>query len=73
VESSEITFYHQHEGDQIWWGEKPDQLDGEYLFSFDRVTVFDLFADYPWSLTEEQRRIFDRENPEWRDFFKNRK
>ena len=28
-----------------------------------------LFADYPYKLTAEQKAIFDRENPFWRDFF----
>lgn len=58
--------------DKIWWVDNPD-VKGEFLFSFDKVTVFNLFADYPWKLTKEQRRIFDKENPYWADFFKDRK
>lgn len=45
---------------------------GEWLFSFDKKTVFNMFADYPKALTPEQKQIFDKENPEWADFFKDR-
>lgn len=31
-----------------------------------------MFADYPWKLTLEQKEVFDRENPYWRDFFSSR-
>lgn len=62
--SSDYDFYHQNEGDVIWWAESPDMKDGEFLFSFDRQSIYNFFADYPQELTKEQRRIFDRENPE---------
>lgn len=64
MESNKYEFYHANEGDTIWWAEYPDMPDGEFLFSFDRVRVFNFFADYPQALTEEQKAIFDRENPE---------
>lgn len=47
--------------------------DGVWLFSFDKHTVYNMFQDYPWKLTEEQKEIFDRENPFWAEFFKDRK
>lgn len=65
-------FYKENPDDLIWWQDTPD-ITGQFLFSFDRKTVFNLFADYPWKLTAEQKAIFDRENPYWRDFFKDRK
>lgn len=69
--ASSDEFYKNEPDDVIWWQETPDTR-GEFLFSFDRVTVFNLFEDYPWKLTREQKEIFDRENPFWKDFFKDR-
>lgn len=54
--------------DKIYWTCDPDVI-GEHLFSFDKVTIFNLFEDYPHNLTKEQKCIFDNENPYWRDFF----
>lgn len=64
-------FYKENETDLIWWVDNPEQI-GVMLFSFDRKTVFNLFADYPQKLTSEQKEIFDRENPYWAEFFKDR-
>lgn len=64
-------FYKNNESDLIWWVDTPGKI-GEHLFSFDKKTVFNLFRDYPHKLTEEQKKLFDEENPEWADFFKDR-
>lgn len=53
------------------WIDQPDQV-GEMLFSFDGVKIYNLFRDYPHALTEEEKQIFDIENPFWADFFKDR-
>jgi hypothetical protein len=68
----EQEFIKNNPTDKIWWVDNPD-VKGEFLFSFDREKVFNLFADYPWKLTKEQKRIFDKENPYWADYFKDRK
>ncbi|MGL5973496.1 MAG: DUF7675 family protein, partial [Oscillospiraceae bacterium] len=57
--------------DKIWWQETPDQV-GLWLFSFDKKTIFNMFEDYPYNLTKEQKEIFDKENPEWKEFFQDR-
>ena len=54
------------------WVDNPDQI-GEMNFTFDRKKFFNLFQDYPHELTEEQKALFDKENPFWADFFKDRK
>lgn len=58
--------------DKIWWVNNPESK-GEWLFSFDKRTVFNMFSDYPHKLTPEQVKIFDEENPFWADFFSDRK
>jgi hypothetical protein len=67
-----MDFYKNNETDVIYWVDDPETK-GEFLFSFDKEQVFNLFEDYPWKLTKEQKRIFDKENPYWADFFKDRK
>ena len=51
------------------WIRNPEQK-GEFLFTFDGKTVYNLFRDYPSNLTPEQKQIFDRENPFWVDYFR---
>jgi hypothetical protein len=67
----DYKFYKEKVGDTIFWVENNDCV-GEHLFTFDKKKIFNLFADYPWKLTKEEKAIFDRENPEWADFFKDR-
>ena len=62
--SNDLIFEKNNENDVIMWAYDPER-DGEHLFSFDGVHVFNLFADYPHKLTAEQKTIFDRENPVW--------
>jgi hypothetical protein len=69
--AAQSDFYKNNPTDKTWWKETPDEK-GVWLFSFDRKTVFNLFADYPDKLTPEQKEIFDRENPYWANFFKDR-
>ena len=64
-------FYKENKGDKVWWVDNYDKL-GEFLFSFDKKKIYNLFADYPYKLTLEERAIFDSENPYWADFFKDR-
>lgn len=69
---SSNKFYKENQNDKIYWVDTPDQV-GVFLFSFDREKVFNLFEDYPYNLTSEQKEIFDQENPYWAEFFKDRK
>ena len=64
-------FYKEKRTDKVWWKETPDTV-GEWLFSFDKKTVFNLFSDYPHKLTPEQKELFDKENPYWAEFFEDR-
>ena len=65
------NFYKENENDKIWW--KSDSPIGQWEFSFDKKTIYNMFRDYPDKLTKKQIDIFDKENPYWTDFFKDRK
>lgn len=65
------NWYKNNDTDQIWWKDTPDQV-GVWIFSFDKEKEFNMFSDYPHRLTPEQKQIFDKENPSWADFFKDR-
>lgn len=54
------------------WIENPDTV-GEMLFTFDGKQIFNLFRDYPYALTPEQKHVFDEANPYWANFFRDRK
>lgn len=71
MKPNQITFRKNNENDVIWWVDNPD-VKGEWLFSFDKKTIFNMFRDYPYMLTAEQKAIFDKENPYWVNFFKDR-
>lgn len=63
-------WYKNKEADLIWWKET-DKI-GVWEFSFDKNKVFNMFRDYPHELSAEEKEIFDKENPYWKDFFKER-
>lgn len=64
--ADEDRFYKINPKDKIWWVESGDMKD-EFLFTFDKKTIYDLFKDYK-KLTKKQRALFDKENPFWHDF-----
>ncbi len=63
-------FYKQNENDVIWWVDNMGTV-GEFLFSFDKKKVYNLFADYLHNMTKEEKEIFDNENPYWKEFFQD--
>lgn len=65
-------WYKENPNDKIYWLDNSNDVKGEFVFSFDKKTTFNLFADYPHKLTAEQKAIFDKENLYWADFFKDR-
>ena len=66
-------FIKNNENDVIWWVDNGNETKGEWLFTFDKANIFNMFQDYPHKLTKKQREIFDKENPYWADFFKDSK
>lgn len=65
-------WYKNKPSDKIWWLDNLDESVGEWVFTFDNVHTFNMFADYPHKLSKEQKETFDRENPYWAEFFKDR-
>lgn len=61
-------FYKKNPNDKIWWTGRMGYV-GEVLFSFDKKKVYNFWTDYPQNLTQEEKEIFDKENPFWHDFY----
>lgn len=66
----ESSFYLNEPTDNIWWLHTDNV--GEFLFSFDKKKVYNLFEDYPYKLTGEELALFNEENPYWASFFEDR-
>jgi non-homologous end joining protein Ku len=72
LDQIEYEWYKNNDTDKIWWKDISDRV-GEWVFSFDKVKEYNMFADYPHNLTAEEIEIFDKENPHWAEFFSERK
>lgn len=68
---TDIVFYKNNPKDSIYWIDNIENK-GEFLFSFDKKKIYNLFEDYPHNLTATEKQIFDKENPYWHDFFTDR-
>ena len=68
---NDSVWYKRNPDEKIYWKNTPDRK-GLWIFSFDKKTEINMFMDYPEKLSEEEKRIFDEENPEWAEFFKDR-
>ena len=72
MKKEDYVFYKKNPTDEIFWIDQNEKI-GEFLFTFDKKKIYNLFADYPHNMKDEEIKIFDRENPEWCDFFSDRK
>ncbi len=63
-------FYKVNKKDKTW---RIKDESGKLLVSFDKKKIYDLWTDYPFAMTEEEIRIFDKEHPYWAKFFAHRK
>ena len=70
-ENSNFRFYKKKDNDKIWSVEEIGYI-GKLLYSFDKKNIYNLWTDYPHNFTKEEKELFDKENPYWKDFFKER-
>lgn len=71
-ETRRIEFYKNNDSDKIWWVHYVDYF-GFRAVSFDKKKILFLFGDYPKNFTKEEKVLFDKENPYWANFFRNKK
>lgn len=70
-EDQPYEFIKNNKNDVIFWVDNVESK-GEFLFTFDKKKIYNLFADYPHNLTVSENEIFAKENPYWHDFFSDR-
>lgn len=68
-----VTHYILYDKEKGFIDGNIDVVLGEILFSFDKKKIYNLWIDYPYNFTKEEKELFDKENPYWANFFKNRK
>lgn len=67
-----VTHYRLYDKEKGFIDGNCDVIVGELLFSFDKKKIYNLWTDYPQKFTKKEKEIFDKENPYWKNFFKNR-
>ena len=67
-ENSNFRFYKKKDNDKIWSVEEIGYI-GKLLYSFDKKNIYNLWTDYPHNFTKEEKELFDKENPYWKEFF----
>ena len=69
--NSNFRFYKKKDNDRIWSVEEIGYI-GKLLYSFDKKNIYNLWTDYPHNFTKEEKELFDKENPYWKEFFSGR-
>ncbi len=65
----DFLLFRKDKNGRLWWVNHVDD-DGLMEFTFDKRTIYCLFGDYPEKLSPKQKKICDKANPYWADFFK---
>ena len=65
-ETRKIEFYKTNESDKIWRVHYVGCC-GLHAVSFDKKKILFLFGDYPKNFTKEEKALFDKENPYWKN------
>ncbi len=64
-------FYKKHDNDKVWWVHNIGII-GRLDVSFDKKKILNLWKDYPENFTKAEKELFDKENPYWANFFRDR-
>lgn len=65
-ETRKIEFYKKNEDDKIWWVDYFGCC-GLQAVSFDKKKILHIFGDYPKKFSKEEKALFDKENPSWKE------
>ena len=66
--SNDWYFEKENKNSKIWWLQTPGKY-GTFAISFDKKKIYHLFRDYPYELTSEEKAIFDKEYPDYVNYF----
>lgn len=69
--ASNNRWYKENKSDAVWWLDNGDEIEGEFVISFDKKTQYNIFSDRD-KMTAKQLALFYKENPFWREFFEGK-
>lgn len=69
---TEYRFYKENPSDKVWWVDMGEDVTGILAISFDKEKIYYLYRDYN-KMTDEEKAIFNAENPFWDEFFNGKK
>ncbi len=59
----DFAYVRRNRGDRIRWVRKRNYREGEWLFTFDKKTVYNMFEDYPHKLPPNRLRSLTQKIP----------
>lgn len=73
TDTDKYVFFKRNKGDKVWWVDELTEEGlpyiGRLMVSFDNRKIFNVWADYPKEFSKEEKELFDKENPYWKEFF----
>ena len=69
---TKYRFYKKNPSDKVWWVDMGEDVTGILAISFDKEKIYYLYRDYN-KMTDEEKAIFNSENPFWDEFFNGKK
>lgn len=69
---TKYRFYKEYPADKVWWIDFGEDVIGILAISFDKKKIYYLYRDYD-KMTDEEKAIFNAENPFWDEFFNGQK